>query len=295
MGDVRKTPAVTQEIIDLYDEYTHAPLPRRVFLTRLAGLAGGTAAAAAVLPLIEVNYAKAQMVAPTDARLEASPITYPGASGAVKAYLAKPKGAAGRMGGVIVIHENRGLAPHIEDVARRAALEGFVAVAPDLLSMLGGTPPGDDAAREAFGKIDRAMAVRDSVAAIAYLKGRPDSNGKVGAVGFCWGGGTVNRIAVAAPDLAAAAVFYGDVPPAADVKKIKAKLLLHYAGLDQRINSGVPAFEAALKEAGVSYRKHDYPNVNHAFHHEGAGARYNADAARLAWNRTAAFFKANLS
>jgi carboxymethylenebutenolidase len=295
MGDPNKTPVVTQEIIDLYDEYTHAPLQRRVFLTRLAGLAGGTAAAAAILPLIEVNYARAQMVAPTDARLDAGRINYPGASGAVKAYLAKPKSAAGRSGGVIVIHENRGLTPHIEDVARRAALEGFVALAPDLLSMHGGTPPGDDAAREAFSKIDRAMAVRDAVAAIAFLKGRPDSNGKVGAMGFCWGGGTVNRIAASAPDLTAAAVFYGDVPSAEDAKKIKAKLLLHYAGLDQRINSGVPAFEAALKEAGVTYEKHDYPGVNHAFHNEGAGERYNAEAARLAWQRTAAFFKANLS
>jgi carboxymethylenebutenolidase len=146
-----------------------------------------------------------------------------------------------------------------------------------------------------FQKLDAPKTREDMVAAVGFLNGRPECTGRVGAVGFCWGGGTVNRIAVAAPDLAAAAVFYGDVPPAADVKKIKAKLLLHYAGLDQRINSGVPAFEAALKEAGVSYRKHDYPNVNHAFHHEGAGARYNADAARLAWNRTAAFFKANLS
>jgi carboxymethylenebutenolidase len=288
-------PVITQEIIDLYDEYTHAPLPRRVFLTRLAALAGSTAAATTILPYIETNPARAAMVQPNDGRLEASHITYPGPSGQVKGYLARAKEGAGRRGGVIVIHENRGLTPHIEDVARRAALVGFVALAPDLLSYMGGTPANQDAARDAFAKMDRAVAVKDAAAAIAYLRGRPDSNGKVGAVGFCWGGGTVNRVATAAPDLTAAVVFYGDAPPADDVKNIKAKMLMHYASLDARINGMVPGYETALKAAGVSYTAHMYEGVNHAFHNDTAGERYGEAAAKLAWSRTVEFFKANLS
>jgi carboxymethylenebutenolidase len=288
-------PRITQEIIDLYDEYTHAPLPRRVFLTRLAALAGSAAAATAILPYIETSRAHAAMIAGDDARLEGSHITYPGASGPVKAYVAKAKAGPAKRGGLIVIHENRGLQPHIEDVARRAALEGFVALAPDLLSYQGGTPPDDDAARAAFAKMDRSVAVKDAAAAIAYLKGRPDSNGKVGAVGFCWGGGTVIRVAAAAPDLTAAAPFYGDPPPADEVKKIKAKMLMHYAGLDSRINGMVPAYEAALKEAGVPYAMYTYEGVNHAFHNDTAGERYNEAAAKLAWSRTMAFMKENLN
>jgi carboxymethylenebutenolidase len=288
-------PVITQEMIYLYDEYTHAPLPRRVFLRRLAALAGSTAAAMAILPYIETSRAAAAIIAADDARLDTSRITYPGSSGPVKAYLAKPKSGPAKMGSVIVIHENRGLSPHIEDVARRAALEGFVAVAPDLLSYQGGTPPSDDAAREAFAKMDRAIAVKDAAAAVAYLKGRPDSNGKVGAVGFCWGGGTVIRVAAIAPDLAAAVPFYGDPPPAAEVKNIKAKMLMHYAALDQRINAMVPAYEAALKEAKVAYTAYTYEGVNHAFHNDTAGERYGEAQAKLAWSRTVAFFKENLS
>jgi len=290
-----KKPVITQAIIDLYDEYTHAPLPRRVFLTRLAALAGSTAAASAILPYIETSRAHAAIVAADDARLETAHVTYPGSSGPVKAYLAKAKQGAAKRGGIIVIHENRGVNPHIEDVARRAALEGFVAVAPDLLSYMGGTPADDDAARQAFAKMDRAIAVKDADAAIAYLKSRPDSNGKVGAVGFCWGGGTVNRMAASAPDLVAAAPFYGDPPPADDVKNIKAKLMLHYAALDNRINAMVPAYEAALKEAKIPYTMYTYEGVNHAFHNDTAGERYGEAAAKLAWSRTMAFFKENLS
>lgn len=288
-------PVITQEIINLYDEYTHAPLPRRVFLQRLTALAGSAAAATAILPYIEVNRAAAAIVPADDARLETSQITYPGSSGPVKAYLAKPKSGPARMGGIIVVHENRGVSPHIEDVARRAALEGFVAVAPDLASYMGGTPTDPDRAREVFSKMDRAIAVKDADAAIAYLKTRPDSNGKVGAIGFCWGGGTVNRMATSAPDLAAAAPFYGDAPPADEVKNIKAKMLLHYAALDDRINARVPDFEAALKAANVSYTKHIYEGANHAFHNDTAGERYVEPAAKLAWSRTMAFMKENLS
>jgi carboxymethylenebutenolidase len=288
-------PVITQEMIYLYDEYTHAPLPRRVFLRRLAALAGSTAAATAILPYIETSRAAAAIVAVDDARIETSHMTYPGSSGPVKAYLAKAKEGAARRGSVIVIHENRGLSPHIEDVARRAALEGFVAVAPDLLSYQGGTPANDDDARAAFAKMDRAVAVKDAAAAIAYLKGRPDSNGKVGMVGFCWGGGTVIRVATIAPDLVAAVPFYGDPPPADDVKKIKAKMLMHYAALDQRINAMVPAYEAALKEAHIPYTMYIYEGVNHAFHNDTAGERYGEAQAKLAWSRTVAFFKENLS
>ena len=290
-----KKPVITQAIIDLYDEYTHAPLPRRVFLTRLAALAGSAAAASAILPYIETSRAQAAIIAADDVRLEGAHFTYPGVSGPVKAYVVKAKAGAAKRGGLIVIHENRGLSPHIEDVARRAALEGFVALAPDLLSFLGGTPPTDDGARDAFAKMDRAVAVKDAAAAVAYLKGRPDSNGKVGAVGFCWGGGTVIRIAATSPDLAAAVPFYGDPPPAEEVKRIKAMMLMHYAALDNRINAMVPAYEAALKEAKIPYTMYTYEGVNHAFHNDTAGERYGEAAAKLAWSRTMAFFKENLS
>jgi carboxymethylenebutenolidase len=289
-------PVITQDIIDLYDEYTHAPLQRRVFLQRLAALAGSTAAATAILPYIETNRAQAAMVPANDARIEASHITYPGSSGQVKAYLAKPKGASGRLPAVLVIHENRGLTPHIEDVARRFALEGFVAMAPDMLSPQGGTPSNDDdKAREMFTKVDRTVAVRDGVAGVAFLKGRPDSNGKVGAVGFCWGGGTVNRIATSSPDLTAGVVYYGDPPAADEAKNIKAKMLAHYASLDSRINGMLPPWEAAVKTANVSYTAHMYEGANHAFNNDTAGERYHKPSADVAWGRTVAFFKQNLS
>ena len=283
-----------RHIIELYDEYTHRPLERRAFLERLAVLAGSSAAAYALLPLLEANYARAALVDPADPRLVTSTIGYPGATGEVLAYLAVPKAGPPKRAGVIVIHENRGLNPHIRDVARRVAVAGFTALAPDALSPVGGTPSDEDDARAAFGRLDRDATVRSFVAAIAYLKGRPDAAGPVGAVGFCWGGGMVNLLAVAAPDLAAGVPFYGVVAPTGDVPRIKARLQLHYAGYDPRINAGIPEYEAALKSAGVAYEKFVYDGTDHAFHNDTGAARYNKAAAELAWSRTIAFFKANL-
>ena len=282
-----------QRIIDLYDEYTHAPLDRRVFIKRLTALAGSTAGAMAALPLLESNYALAATVAPDDARIEANHIAYPGISGVIRAYLARPKAAA-KLPAVVVIHENRGLTPYIEDVTRRVAIEGYVALAPDMLSPFGGTPADEDAGRQLFTKVDRATAVAELVAGVSYLKGRADTTGRIGCVGFCWGGGIANDLAVNVPDLAAAVVFYGIQPAAAEVPKIGAKLLLHYAGLDDRVNAGIPVYEAALNAAGVRYTKYMYEGTQHAFHNDMAGARYNKEAAELAWRRTVEFLHAGL-
>lgn len=285
---------MNRRIIELYDEYTHRPLERRTFLERLIVLAGSATAAYALLPLLEANYARAALVDPADPRLATSTIGYPGATGEMLAYLALPKSGPPKRAGVIVIHENRGLTPHIRDVARRVAVEGFTALAPDGLSPTGGTPSDEDDARAAFGRLDRDATVKSFVAAIAYLKSRPDAAGPVGAVGFCWGGTMVNLIAVAAPDLAAGVPFYGTVAPSADVPRIKAKLQLHYAGYDPRINAGIPEYEAALKAAGVRYEKFVYEGTDHAFHNDTGAARYNKAAADLAWSRAIAFFKATL-
>jgi carboxymethylenebutenolidase len=282
-----------QRIIDLYDDYTHRHLDRRLFLERAAKLAGGTAAAVALLPLLQANYAAAQQVPADDNRLQAGRVEFPGASGTVKGYLARPTGDA-KLPGLIVIHENRGLNPHIEDVARRAALAGFVALAPDLLSVSGGTPADEQAAMAGIKALDRSQAVGELEAAIAWLRSRPDATGKVGAVGFCWGGGMANLLATAAPDIDAVSVFYGPVPPLDAVARIKAPLLLNYAGLDTRIDADLPAYEAALKKAGVRYTLHMYEGVNHAFHNDTSAARYDAKAARLAWQRTIDFFDATL-
>ena len=283
-----------RRVIELYDEYTHKPLERRTFLERLAVLAGGSAAAYALLPMLEANYARATQVDAADPRLATSTISYPGATGEVLAYLALPKSGPPRRAGVIVIHENRGLNPHIRDVARRVAVAGFTALAPDALSPVGGTPSDEDEARLTIGRLDRDATVRTFVAAVAYLPSRPDAAGPVGAVGFCWGGGMVNLLAVAAPDLAAGVPFYGVVAPYGDVPRIKARLQLHYAGYDPRINAAVPEYEAALKRAGVVYEKFVYEGTDHAFHNDTGAARYNKAAAELAWSRTIAFFKANL-
>jgi carboxymethylenebutenolidase len=245
--------------------------------------------------MIGSNYARAETVAADDSRVKTEDVTYPGASGPVKAYLAMPADATGKLPSVIVIHENRGLNPHIKDVTRRLAVDGFIALGVDLLSSKGGTPPSDEEAAKLFQDIDRASLVPDAVAAIAYLKGLPQSNGKVGAVGFCFGGGIVNQMAVASPDLAAGVAYYGAQPAAADVAKIKAKLMLHYAGLDERINAGIPAFEEALKANGVSYQLFVYDGVNHAFNNDTSAARYNKEAADLAWSRTVAFLKETLA
>ncbi|EWY42136.1 carboxymethylenebutenolidase [Skermanella stibiiresistens SB22] len=283
-----------QKIIELYDEYTHAPLDRRVFIRRLTTLAGSAAAASALLPLLENNYAQAQIVPADDDRLETSRVTWPGASGELKGYLAKPKGAD-KLPAVIVIHENRGLNPHIEDIVRRMALEGFLVLGPDMLSPLGGTPADEDQARTMIGQLNGRQTVDNLTQTIAYLRGHADSTGKVGAVGFCWGGGMVNALATASPDLAAGVVYYGRTPPLESVPNIRAKLLLNHAGLDTGINENLPAYEAALKKANVDYRLHVYPDVNHAFNNDTNAARYDATAARLAWDRTTAFLKQNLS
>ena len=282
-----------QRILDLYDEYTHAPLDRRVFLVRLAQLAGGMAAAAALVPMLEANAARAAIVAPADARLTTERITYPGATGDIKAYTARPKDAA-KIPSVIVIHENRGLNAHIEDVTRRMALEGFLALAPDLLSPAGGTPADEDQARTMIADLDAEKTVQDLVAGLTFLEKHAAGNSKVGAVGFCWGGGMVGALAVAAPALDAGVVYYGRQPPAEGVEKIKAPLLLHYAGLDLRIAAGIPAFEAALKKAQKTYTLYVYERVNHAFNNDTSEGRYDKAAADLAWSRTIAFFKDTL-
>ncbi len=288
-------PKITQAMIDAYDEYTHLTLDRRGFMEKLTKLAGSGAAAAAIAPLLAANSAKAAIVADDDARLKAGDITYPGSTGEMKGYLVHPADQNGKLGTVIVIHENRGLNPHIRDVARRMALEGFVALAPDFLSPLGGTPADEDKAREMFGRLDPAQTVANEVATVAFLKGHELGNGKVGAVGFCWDGGAVNDLAVASPDLAAAVAYYGRQPEPEDVPKITAPLLLHYAGLDDRTNAGIDAYKAALDAACKQYTVYVYDGVQHAFNNDTSEARYNKAAADLAWGRTIAFLKEKLA
>ncbi|RUV90106.1 dienelactone hydrolase family protein [Mesorhizobium sp. M1A.F.Ca.IN.022.07.1.1] len=288
-------PIITQAMIDAYDEYTHLTLDRRRFMEHLTRLAGSGAAAAAIAPMLAANSAKAAIVAENDPRVKGEDITYPGSSGEMKGYLVKPANQSGKLGTVIVVHENRGLNGHIRDVARRVALEGFVALAPDFLSPLGGTPADEDKARDMFSKLDAAQVAADGVATVAYLKTYQDSNGKVGAVGFCWGGGTVNTLAVNAPDLSAGVAYYGMQPKAEDVPKIKAALLLHYAGLDERINAGIDAYKKALDAAHVEYTVYVYDGVNHAFNNDTSAARYDKKAADLAWGRTVAFLKEKLA
>ena len=282
------------KVVALYDEYTHAPLPRRTFLERLATIAGGTAAAYALLPMLENDYARAAIVAPDDARIavERVPIRLPG--GEMRAYVAVPRDGPAKRAGVIVIHENRGRNPHIEDVARRVALAGFTAIGVDMLSAQGGTPADEDRARGMIAKVDRAAAIADLSAVVDWLRARPDANGRVGTIGFCWGGGMANALAVAVPSLDAAVPFYGVAPPSVDVARIRARLLLHYAGNDPRINAGIEGYEAALKAAGVAYTAHVYEGTEHAFHSDTAGARYDEAAAKLAWTRTIAFLQSVL-
>jgi carboxymethylenebutenolidase len=281
---------VDQRIIELFDAFTHSAMDRRDFMARLSALAGGATAAAALIPLLEGSEAQAAITSPGDPRLESGKVTYPGRTGPMKAYLARPR-AEGKKPAVVVIHENRGLNPHIEDVARRLALAGFFALAPDALSPKGGTPADSDEARRLIYTLDPSETIGNFLAAVSYLKAHPGSNGKVGCVGFCWGGGLSNQLAVHSKDLAAAVVFYGRSPTTGDVPKIKAPLLLHYAGLDKRIDAGVPAYESALKAAGATYTIHMYKGVNHAFHNDTRPARYNKKAAELAWQRTLAFFR----
>jgi carboxymethylenebutenolidase len=283
-----------QDIIRLYDDYTHERLDRRVFMDRLARMTGGTAAAAAALPLLRCNYAKAAMVAPDDERLATERITFPGASGDIQGYLVRPADAERPLPGVVVIHENRGLNPHIEDVARRTALEGFVALAPDFLSPLGGTPEDEDQAREMIGQLDRPQTIQSAVAAVDFLAGHEASNGRVGVVGFCWGGAMANQVAVNSDAVAAVVPFYGSQPADEDVPRIQAPVLLHYAGLDDRINAGIADYEEALQAAGIDYTLHMYEGVNHAFHNDTNEARYDPAAAELAWSRTIDFLRQHL-
>jgi len=282
-----------QRIINLYDGFTHGRINRRDFLDRLASLAGSTAAAAALLPLLQNDYAKAAIVAPDDARLAIESISYDAAGTKMSGYLARLKENA-RRPAVIVIHENRGLNPHIQDVARRLALEGFHAVAVDVLSQLGGTPADEDKARQMFGALRPEDGEKWLAAAVPFLATHPQSNGKVGAVGFCWGGGMVNRLAAASPELAAGVSYYGQQIPAERVPTIRAALLLHYAGNDDFINPGIAAYESALKANNKRYQIFVYEGAQHSFNNDTAGARYNKAAAELAWQRTVAFFKENL-
>ena len=285
-----------QKYINLYDEYTHSSdMNRRDFVDRLIKLAGSSALALALLPSLENNQTKAQTVPKDDKNLETKYIEYQGASGKIRGYLAMPKKIKGKIPAVVIIHENKGLQPHIEDVARRAALAGFIALAPDALSVNGRTPDDADKARELIGKLDYEKTVKDFVAAVDYLRNYKNSNGNVGCVGFCWGGSMANQLAVNSPNLKAAVAFYGGQPKAEDVAKIKAAVQLHYAGLDERIDAGIPDYEAALKKNNVKYELYMYEGVNHAFHNDTNEARYNAEAARLAWGRTVEFLKKYLS
>ena len=284
-----------QRIIDLYDDFVHQHFDRRLFLERAARVLGSAAAAAATLPLLQSDYAKAEVVKADDSRIRTERVTYKGASGEVKAYLAAPIGA-GKRGGVVVVHQNRGLNPHIEDIARRLAVDGFEALAVDLLSPLGGTPTDEDKAMAMFGSVDRAQATADARAGVAYLRSRPDNNGKVGILGFCWGGGMVNLVAETDPSLNAGVVYYGDYPPLDKVSDIKAPLLLNYGDpkLDTRLGAGLPGFEQALKAAGKTYTLHVYEGANHAFNDDTQLARYNAQAAKTAWDRSIAFLKQHI-
>ncbi len=267
-------------------------MDRREFLSKLAALTGGTAAAVTMLPALEGARMGSQIIPKDDPRLETGYVEYPGETGKIRAYSARPKGAK-KLAGVLVIHENRGLNPWVEDMTRRVALEGFHAIAPDALSPLGGTPANPDEARPLFQKLDGPANIKNFVAAVAYLKTGPQATGKVACTGFCWGGGVTNQVAVHAPDLAAAIPFYGMQPAPEDVPKIKAAMLIHYAGDDERIDAGIPAFEEALKKAGVDYRIYTYEGAKHAFMND-TGANYNKEAAGLAWKRTVAFLKDEL-
>jgi carboxymethylenebutenolidase len=281
-----------QRVLDLYDRFTHGIIDRRAFLDRLTDLVGSSAAALALLPLLQNDYARAAIVPPDDARLALDTVSYDAAGTRVSGTLARLK-AKGKRPAVIVIHENRGLNPHIQDIARRLAVEGFLAYALDMLSPYGGTPADEDKARDMFNTLDPNETAHRIAAAVPFLEQHAESTGKVGIVGFCWGGGMVNRVAVLSPDLKAAVAYYGLQVPADAVAAIRAPLLLHYAGLDQRVDAGIPAYEAALKAAGKQYTIYIYPGVNHAFNND-TGRAYDKPAADLAWSRSIAFLRQHL-
>jgi carboxymethylenebutenolidase len=281
-----------QRIIGLYDRFTHGGINRREFFDRLAEIVGSSATALALLPLLQNDYARAAIVAPDNARLAIDAVSYDAVGTPIRGYLARLK-SKGKRPAVIVIHENRGLNPHIQDIARRIALEGFLSLAVDMLSPLGGTPADEDKARDMIGTLNPDETARRIAAAVPFLERHAESTGKVGAVGFCWGGGMVNRIAVLSPALRAGVAYYGLQPPANQVPSIRAPLLLHYAGLDQRVNTGIAAYEATLKANHKRFTIYIYPNVNHAFNND-TNSRYDKAAADLAWSRTIAFLKENL-
>ncbi|MDD2792115.1 MAG: dienelactone hydrolase family protein [Sediminibacterium sp.] len=282
---------MNQEIIDLYDEYTHAPLSRNEFIKRLTILAGSLTAAMSILPLIEVNAAGAAITAADD--LETGYISYEGVNGTMKAYMAKPS-TNQKLPAVVVIHENRGLNARIEDVARRAAKAGYLAIAPNILSPLGQLPENDDELRAKFSTLKPEESLQNFIRAFGYLRTSKDCNGQFGCVGFCWGGAMANNLAVEVPDLKAAVAFYGRQPNTEAVGRIKAAVQLHYGGLDERVNAGIPAYEAALKLNNTPYELYLYEGVNHAFHNDTAPTRYNEAAAKLAWQRTLDFFQKHL-
>jgi carboxymethylenebutenolidase len=279
-----------QKAIDLYNEYIHGELPQRTFLKKLTGIAGSAAAASVLLPLLEPNYAWGQQLEPDDPRLEAGYVEYASGAGTVRAYLAKPAGLEGVLPGILVIHENRGLNAHIEDVARRAALAGYIALAPDGLTYAGGAPEDQEAARDLFGSSDRERITDDVIAGVPYLAARKDCNGSVGTVGFCYGGGVSLLCAARESAVAASACFYGRSLGAEDVAKVKVPLMLHYAGKDTRINQSIPEFRALLDEQQVAYSLNMYPGTGHGFHNDTSSARYDAEAATLAWKRTLNLF-----
>jgi len=286
-----------QDLLNLFDKYVHGAIDRRGFLVGAARFAVGGVTAAMLLDELSPKFAEAQQVRPDDKRLATERLAYdsPQGNGTMKGYLARPESAKSKkLPGILVIHENRGLNPHIEDIARRLALEGFMAFAPDALTPLGGYPGDEDKARELFGTLDQAKAREDFLAAANVLRGRPDCTGKIGAVGFCYGGGIVNFLATRLPELKAGVPFYGNQPPAEDVPKIQAPLLIHYAEHDERINAGWPAFEAALKENKKKYEAFVYPGTQHGFNND-TTPRYDAAAAKVAWSRTVEFFRKHLN
>ncbi|HUR22173.1 MAG TPA: dienelactone hydrolase family protein [Vicinamibacterales bacterium] len=284
------------DLLVLFDAYVHGHIDRRGFLDKATRYAVGGVTAGMLLDSLSPKFAEAQKVPKDDPRIKAEYVTFPSpaGSGTMKGYLVRPAKAAGKLPGIVVIHENRGLNPHIEDIARRLALENFIAFAPDALTPLGGYPAGgEDEARTLFGKLDQAKTNEDMVAAAGFLQKHAECTGRIGAVGFCWGGGKVNLLATRMPDLGAGVPFYGSAPPAAEVPKIKAPLLIHYAGIDNNINPSWPAFEAALKAANVKYTMHMYEGASHGFNND-TTPRYDEKAATLAWTRTLEFFNANL-
>jgi carboxymethylenebutenolidase len=284
-----------QDLLILFDAYVHGAIDRRGFLDRASKYAVGGVTAAMLLDMLSPKFAEAQQVPKDDKRIKTEYLDYPSPNGSGKqrGYMVRPASAAGKLPAILVVHENRGLNPHIEDIARRLALDNFMAFAPDALTSLGGYPGDEDKARELFPKLDQTKIREDFVAAVDYLKKRPDGTGKVGTVGFCYGGGIANMLATRVPDLAAAVPFYGGQPAAADVPKIKAALLIHYAATDERINAGWPAYEEALKAAKVPYEAHFYPGTQHGFNND-TTPRFDAAAAKLAWQRTVDFFNKHL-